>query len=347
MGLTLLGIPSCFMKSSQHQNHEYPILLRFSDGRNWLPCVPPSSQLFPASRRCDTGPMFSIEECRHFYAEEIRFASNIQSKAVIEAFARVPREEFLGPGPWEVASPDLRGMSILSATQVSYTPVEDPRHLYHNVVVALDKAADINNGQPGALARWIEAMDLQPGARAYHLGCGVGYYTAIMAEIVGPDGSILGSEVQPALAARARQNLSRYANVTVAAGDGATLDPGPCDAMFINAGVTHPLPLWLDRLREGGRLVVPITMTATPKLGAGVVIKIIRRGDTYSTQLVSPVGIYSCTNARDAQREPLLKAALTSGALLKLKSVRCDAHEKSDTCVVHSADVCLSTQEAP
>jgi protein-L-isoaspartate(D-aspartate) O-methyltransferase len=188
--------------------------------------------------------MRSLEDCRLFCSEEIRLSGNIQSAAVIEAFSRVPREEFLGPSPWEIASPDLGGMSLLSNPQVSYIQLEDPRQLYHSVLVVLDKDAGINNGLPSALARWIEALDPQRGDRVYHLGCGVGYYTAILAEIVGPGGSVIGTEIQPELAERARQNLSRYANVSVASTDGATYDPGPCDAMFINAGATHPLDLF-------------------------------------------------------------------------------------------------------
>jgi protein-L-isoaspartate(D-aspartate) O-methyltransferase len=133
----------------------------------------------------------TLEECRRFYADEIRFAANVHLPALIDAFARVPREQFLGPGPWEIASADMRGLSALGAMQMSYTLVDDPRDLYHNVVVVLDKAGDINNGQPSALARWIDALDLKPGDRAYHLGSGVGYYTAIIAEIVGPAGSIV------------------------------------------------------------------------------------------------------------------------------------------------------------
>jgi protein-L-isoaspartate O-methyltransferase len=39
------------------------------------------------------------DECRRFYADEVRFAGNIHSWALIQAFARVPREKFLGPGP--------------------------------------------------------------------------------------------------------------------------------------------------------------------------------------------------------------------------------------------------------
>ncbi|MGH9433070.1 MAG: hypothetical protein ACRD3T_16180 [Terriglobia bacterium] len=67
------------------------------------------------------------------------------------------------------------------------------------------------------------------------------------------------SEVEPALASRARANLAPYPSASVYTGDGATFDPGTCDAMLINAGVTHPHPLWLTRLSEGGRIVVPLT----------------------------------------------------------------------------------------
>lgn len=285
----------------------------------------------------------NIDDCRRFYAEEIRFAANISSPALIDAFTRVPRERFLGPGPWEIASPDLRSMGAVSNIETRYTTIDDPRQLYHNIVIALDKSADINNGQPGALAKWIDGMELKPGERAYHLGCGVGYYTAVMAEVVGPEGSVVGSEFVPALAVRAKENLSSYPYVAVHAGDGATFDPGECDAMLINAGCTHPLPLWLDRLRDGGRLIIPLTMATTPRLGIGMMINIVRRGSAYSAEVVTSIAIYSCKSARDPQREPLLRAAITTGGFMKIKSLRRDAHEKTDACVMHCDDMCLSS----
>jgi protein-L-isoaspartate(D-aspartate) O-methyltransferase len=287
----------------------------------------------------------TLEECRSFFADEIRFSANLATPGLAEAFARVPREKFLGPGPWQIASADLRGMSALGAMQMSYTPIDDPRHLYHNVVVVLDKGLDINNGQPSALGRWIDALQLKPGDRAYHLGCGAGYYTAIMAEVVGAGGSVVGSEVQPELAARARENLSSYANASVHAGDGAVFDPGECDSMLVNAGVTHPLPLWLDRLPAGGRLVVPLTIATTATLGMGVMIKIVRRSEGYSAESVTTLAIYSCVNARDPQMEAPLKKAFSTGALMRMKSVRRDAHEPADTCLLHAPEVCISSAE--
>ncbi|MGB7728855.1 MAG: rRNA adenine N-6-methyltransferase family protein [Candidatus Acidiferrum sp.] len=291
--------------------------------------------------------MLCLEECRLFYSEEIRLSGNIKSASVIQAFTQVPREEFLGPAPWEIASPDLARMSLQSNPQVSYIQLEDPRQLYHNLLIVLDKNAGINNGLPSALACWIDALDLHPGDCVYHLGCGVGYYTAILAEIVGAGGSVIATEIQPELAVRSRQNLSRYSNVSVAQGDGAIYDPGPCDAIFINAGTTHPLPLWLNRLRDGGRLVLPLTMALSPKAGAGVMAKIVRQGDRFAASAVTSVAIYSCTSARDPKFEPLLKAAMMKGSLLKIKSLRRDSHEPSDNCVVHGPDLCLSTEALP
>ena len=289
--------------------------------------------------------MMTLDDCRLFYAQEVRLAANLDSPALVEAYARVPREKYLGPPPWQIGSADLRAMSVSGLGKLTYRTTDDPRDLYHNVVVALDAAHDINNGQPSALAFWIDALELKAGDRAYHLGCGVGYYTAIIAEVVGAGGSVVGIEVQPELAARAKENLACYPNVTVHAGDGAAFDPGACDAMLINAGVTHPHPLWLERLREGGRLALPLTMTVTPTVGAGIVAKITRRGPAFSAEVVSPVGIFSCTAGRDPQLEPLLKQAFTSRALLKLKSVRLDAHAPAETCLVHASSVCLSSAE--
>jgi len=117
---------------------------------------------------------------------------------------------------------------------LSYISTQDPRDLYHNVVVAIDRTKDINNGQPSALAWWIKALELMPGDRACHLGCGVGYYTAIMVEVVGPNGSMLGIEVNEDLARHAKQNLAEYPNVTVR-----------------------------------GRLVLPLTLAAPPTIGQG------------------------------------------------------------------------------
>ena len=40
----------------------------------------------------------------------------------------------------------------------------------------------------------------------------------------------------------------------------------PADVIYVNAGTTRPADLWLDRLKEGGRLILP--MTTSQDVGA-------------------------------------------------------------------------------
>jgi protein-L-isoaspartate(D-aspartate) O-methyltransferase len=89
-----------------------------------------------------------------------------------------------------------------------------------------------------------------------HVGAGVGYYTAILAEIVGPTGRITAIEIDPDLAGGARHNLGKgWPRVTVVAGDGFAFRPDrPADAIIVNLGVTHVSTAWLDALAaENGR----------------------------------------------------------------------------------------------
>ena len=93
-----------------------------------------------------------------------------------------------------------------------------------------------------------------------HVGAGTGYFSAILAEIVGRAGRVTAIEIDAALAARARESLAAWPQATVAAADGFTFCPDqPADAIVINAGVTHLSLVWLDALAEGGRLLVPLT----------------------------------------------------------------------------------------
>src|SRR5207302_10921892 len=121
----------------------------------------------------------------------------LSTPGLVEAFAKVPREKFLGPGRWQIGSADPRAMSVAGLGQLLYITVEDPWDVYHNVIISLDRAKDINNGHPGSHGRWLDALALRPGARAYHLGCGAGYSTASMAEVGGPQGSVVRMERVP------------------------------------------------------------------------------------------------------------------------------------------------------
>ena len=63
-------------------------------------------------------------------------------------------------------------------------------------------------------------------------------------------------------AARATANLVQTPHVRVVHGDGTQIAFEPADVIYVNAGATRPGDAWLDRLKEGGRLILPLTADA-------------------------------------------------------------------------------------
>jgi len=277
----------------------------------------------------------ALDAIRRTFAEEIRAVANIESAALFDAFARVPREHFLGPGPWQI------GLPHDPDRKYRVTPDDDPRHVYHDVLVALDPARELNNGQPSALARWIEAAAIMPGETVLHVGCGVGYYTAIMAELVGPAGRVVGYEIDPGLAARARDLLAPWPQIIVEASDGAA-PAGVFDAIFINAGATHVLPGWIAALRPGGRMIVPLTVHMPDQVsGVGAMLRVDQHDGRWPVRIVSSLGIYDCTSARDPANEALLLALMRSGQAREIRALVIEPHDAGPDCLAHIPGSCL------
>jgi len=286
----------------------------------------------------------SLDDSRRAYAEDIRAVSDIRCEALIEALARVPREDFLGPGPWLVLRQPLSASLLRDTSQESIyrlTRDADPRQLCHNILIAIDPERGLNNGQPAANLFWLDSLDLRGGDRVVHVGCGVGYYTAILAEAVSPTGSVLAIECDEGLAARSRANLRAWPHVNVVTGDGATFELGEFDLAYINAGATRLMPRWLAGLRPGGRLLVPLTVDAPP--AGGYTLLVTRTGERWSARFTGMVAIYSCYGARDTTSGDALRELYKQPIVRDVQSLRRDPHEREATCAMHLDDYCLST----
>jgi protein-L-isoaspartate(D-aspartate) O-methyltransferase len=278
---------------------------------------------------------FTLEQLRRFYSEELRVVAGLESPELVSAFGRVPRERYLGAPPWKFSSGN-------SLNRSSYRTTSSACDLYHDVFVALKSERFLNNGQPSMIARLIAALKLSPGKRVFHCGCGTGYYTAIMAEVVGSEGSVVAAEIDSALAEIAVTNLKDYDQVKVLSRDGAEVDPVACDAILINAGVTHPHPAWLDGLSEGGVLVLPLSVGRNLSVNDAMVLAITRRHDQFAAELLSIITIYSSPSMRDPLLQSMLNDSFESHAMLRLKSVRNDDHDRTEGCIVHAPGFCLS-----
>jgi protein-L-isoaspartate(D-aspartate) O-methyltransferase len=279
-------------------------------------------------------------DIRQQYAEEICTNTHLTSPDLLKAFAAVPREEFVGSGPWKVL------LRVPGQMQPQVADVTDPAELYRDVAILLDASRSLTNGNPSTLAPWLDALNLAAGKSVFHLGCGTGYYTAIMAEMVGPKGRIIAVEIDPALATQARANLARYSNVEVVQGDGVAVDTGVTDAILINAGVTHPNESWLDNLEPAGTLVLPLTVEfGMPHVGKGMVLRVSRLQSGYAANFFPvPVMIYSCSSVRDSEFGSLLSQPFMSGTYSSVKSLRRDPHASEPDCWLHTPTFCLSTR---
>lgn len=293
--------------------------------------------------------MMPLDLRRLFYAEELEAVSRLRSRSLVDAFATVPRERFLRPGPWTILGDAGESFMMGAGVRTRTTPDADPGRVYHNIAIAIDPARQLFNGQPGTLSVWIDALDLAPGARVLHVGSGLGYYTAVMAACVGPTGRVVAYEVDAVLAAEARANLASTSWVDARHGDGSQVD-GPFDAILVNAGVTHPLDAWLDALAPGGRIMLPLT-AAMPAMGAtigkGIVMLIrLEPSGEWSARVQTVVAVYSAIGLRDETMNEQVGKALGAGLArwMAVTRLRRDAHEPAATCWLHGSTSCFSAQ---
>ena len=229
---------------------------------------------------------------RAFYARYVTKVGAVGDPRIQQAFAAVPREPFAGPAPWYVLVGFPRNARP-SAPAYIETPDDDPAFLYQDYLIALDRTRGINIGEPSLHARCLEALALRNGETVLHVGTGSGYYTAILAQLVGPTGRVFGREIDPGLAERSKRNLVPWPWVEVQARSGAEGSLPEVDAIYVNAGLTQPSPVWLDVLRPGGRLMFPLQ--AERSLGGMLLLQKPEGGNTaWPARFVSRAGFISC-----------------------------------------------------
>lgn len=280
----------------------------------------------------------ALDDVRRWFAEDLRVTCHLGDQRVVEAFAAVPRERFVGPGPWRIRH-------LVDGYWT--TPDDDPRRLYHNVLVALDEARGLNTGEPGLWARYFDRLEIAAGSRVLQIGAGTGYFTAILAELAGPTGHVDGIEIDAPLAATAQRNLEAWPTARIHTADASQpIDGhgnGQWDVIVAFAGATTPLGWWLDALSDRGRMLLP--MTADWQRG-GFMLRLDRKGGGFSARSAGWVGFYPCAGARsEADAAALGRALEDRVGQSAMRSLRRDPHGADESCWLHGDGWCLSKHE--
>lgn len=234
-----------------------------------------------------------LESHRAFYARLMAARAGVaEDSPLAKAFRTTPRERFVGGPPWR----------ILTRHGFIEAPNDDPAFLYQDVVVSLG-IDGLNNGEPSLHAMCIATLRPQPGDQVVHVGAGTGYYTTILAKLVDAGsgvGNVAGIvdayEIEPALARRAAENLTNLPQIRLHECSGAEPPLPECDILYVNAGATAPLAVWLDALKPGGRLLFPLTAQE----GSGAMLLVIRgEGTIWPARFLFPAQFVGCVGGRD------------------------------------------------
>ena len=264
-----------------------------------------------------------LEEKRRSYALSVTGHIGIDrestiGRAIMEAFELIPRENFVGAPPWRIVAPEGHQQSVASN-------VED---LYQDVLVSLDLKRGLNNGQPSLHAYCLNALAPRNGEKAVHVGTGTGYYTAILAKLVGEVGRVDGYEIEPDLADQAAANLSTFSQVETHSRSGAEAPLPECDVLYVSAACAEPLGVWLDALRYGGRLLFPLA----PGGEAGQMLLVTRNAnDCYAAQFLGAVQFVACIGAQDDNTAQRLEVAYRGGNWKAVKSLKRN-NEPDESC---------------
>jgi len=131
---------------------------------------------------------------------------------------------------------------------------------------ALPIGFDQTISQPAVVAFMLEKLEPKAGDKILDVGSGSGWTTALLSEIVGSKGKIIGIEIIPQLVKFGIKNAEKYGFVKAGiakfiCGDGSLgyEKEAPFDKILCSASASDKVPkAWKEQLKVKGKIVTPI-----------------------------------------------------------------------------------------
>jgi protein-L-isoaspartate(D-aspartate) O-methyltransferase len=142
-----------------------------------------------------------------------------------------------------------------------FVPLDAVARSVRDVAVPLDTTGAATVSAMHAYARSYALLAPRPGDTVLDLGCGTGYGATLLARLVGESGRVYGVELDPRLAALARENVGSLPHVTIVAGDAADPSAWPVvgAARVVVGFALAEVPLaWAAALAPGAVVVAPV-----------------------------------------------------------------------------------------
>ncbi len=164
----------------------------------------------------------------------------VNDARVVEAMARLPREDFLPEAHRAIA--------------------------YRDTLLPL--AGGRSHNLPLATGRLLTAAEIRPTDKVLLIGAAGGYAAALLAGLAG---SVVAVEEEPGLSALARTALAAYANVELVEGPLAAghAAQGPYDLLVVDGAIEALPAALLDQLAPDGRVVTGLLDRGVTRLAAG------------------------------------------------------------------------------
>jgi protein-L-isoaspartate(D-aspartate) O-methyltransferase len=230
--------------------------------------------------------------------DRLSHAGYITTERIVEAFRTVPRHVFVPGVQPEKAYADE---AIVTRWDSDGRPIS-------------------SSSQPAVMAVMLEQLSVESGQRVLEIGAGTGFNAALLAHLVGEQGTVTTIDIDEDLAAHARRNLDTAGRgrVDVACADGAAgwAASAPYDRIILTAGAEGLAPAWVEQLAPGGRLVLPLSLR-----GAQRSVAFERAGDHLASVSIVDCGFMPLRGTL-AKPGSVRNLGVVPGLLLKLSDTR-------------------------